>query len=260
MTEKVKSDIVIESATPKGIELLIKAGAKIVEATLSYKEAHDRKLSVLSDKLHVKSWQYNETILKHYVNRKIYFYNTGKKTNIWKIRHEITRPRLSRNIIITGPGGSGKSTTLKWLYLNTTVKGFSYTYLSANMFSKYSNFDQALSAMESFIDHFGSSVVFIDGLDEFACINSQSADFNKLVSFIDRKSSVQQSTPHHRFVISTRPEHFEFQAMIVNKNTQMNLDNYCVFELRDLEPKETIKICKTVKYLSKLGQHRTENE
>lgn len=233
-------------------DFFLKACGLTVDAILSYRESRSKKLDILSNKLYDKSWQYNSTILEHYVNRKIYLYDSDKEIKIEEIRKEIVHPRHARNIIITGSAGTGKSTVLKWLFLNTYIKSYTFTYLPAILFSEYSDFNKALEAIENYIDQKGASVVFIDGLDEFASVSGNNADFNKLVEFIDRKSFSLQSELFHKFVISTRQEHFEFHRMISRKNADMNLDNYCIYELRTLTSREALKICKTVKYLSKL--------
>lgn len=236
----------------KKAELLAKFGLCVADAALSRKKAYETKLAILSSAAYSVGGQYVETILKNFVSRKVTRYGSEKKVTIQTIQRELKRPRYSRHLILTGVGGSGKSTALKWLFLNSTVKDYTFIFLYAKMFTECTTLEEVLQAISDIIDGQGSCIIFFDGLDELSCIKGNGVEFGKIIDFINKKSVGLQKGALHRFVISTRPEHFEFHKRIKGKPKGKNLDPYQVFEFQLLELKESYQICKSIKQLCKL--------
>ncbi len=232
-------------------KVLTNLATTIVKSSLNKREAYREKVRILKSN-HLQGWQYNELILRHFVKRRFTFYGTNKKSSIGKIKQEIQHPKLATNIILTGAAGSGKSTALKWLFMNTNIKGYPALYLCASMFDSYKSLDEVLSAIAKTISKYNKCIVFFDGLDELKCIKGVSEEFNQFIHFFNEKSNYIPKHAHYRFVIATRQEHFSFHKMIIKKKSKKRLDNYRVFEIQPLNPTETLKVCKTIERLSKL--------
>ena len=193
-------------------------------------------------------YQYNEVILKNFVPRKFRYYGMEKYISIRKVKKEIeSRRYLKKNIIITGQAGVGKSTALKWLFVNSNVPESNYIYLYAKMFDEMKSLDEVLLEIESIIPDDKCSIIFFDGLDELKCIKGNVYEFNKFINFFDKNSNYRYNKPICKFVISTRPEHFGFNNMIIKNNSERSLDNYLIVELQILTKKEAFKICKSIK-------------
>ncbi len=171
-----------------------------------------------------------------------------KYISIRKVKKEIeSRRYLKKNIIITGQAGVGKSTALKWLFVNSNVPESNYIYLYAKMFDEMKSLDEVLLEIESIIPDDKCSIIFFDGLDELKCIKGNVYEFNKFINFFDKNSNYRYNKPICKFVISTRPEHFGFNNMIIKNNSERSLDNYLIVELQILTKKEAFKICKSIK-------------
>lgn len=239
-----------ESIAGERGKLGVEIGRAIVDAALNERTLYNKKLECLC-RHDVMGWQYTEEILKIFVKRKFTYYGTEECVKIGKVKSEIEFQKLARNVIITGPAGSGKSTALKWLYMNSHIKGCAFLYIYARMFDECTSLQTVLDAVSEAIAHTDQCVVFFDGLDELKCIKGTSDEFQELVEFFSKKSSQEKKEGRcHRFVISTRPEHFSFHKMIKKKYFKKNLDNYIIYELQLLTRKETLKICKSIETLS----------
>lgn len=238
-------------------KVLVELGSYIVSGMLARSESRKKRADILCRPGTV-GWQYNLPVLNNFVNRRFTYYGEEKPVNINKIRTEIERQRYARNIILTGPAGSGKSTALKWLFLNSNMKGYTFLYLHAKMFNnkqdKYNSLQDVLGDIKATIEDSIESekgivkcVIFFDGLDELNCIQGTSSEFDELIEFFNERSCQE----HYKFVISTRPEHFSFQKMIKEKYSKKTLDNYAVFEIEMLTKKESLLVCKSIEVLSK---------
>lgn len=102
-------------------KVVVDAGTKVANKIKGKREEYERRLSVLADSLYDMSWEYNKTILNNFVQRKIRFYGGQADTTIQAIKTEIEHPKnpRPRPIILIGRAGIGKSTALKWLFLNS---------------------------------------------------------------------------------------------------------------------------------------------
>lgn len=231
-------------------KLVVEIGSAIVDAARNKRTLYNQKLECLC-RHDIMGWQYTEEMLKIFVKRKFTYYGTEECVNISKVKSEVEFQKLARNVIITGSAGSGKSTALKWLYMNSHIKNSSFLYLYARMFDECVSLQAVLDAVSEAIAHTDQCIIFFDGLDELKCIKGTADEFQVLVDFFSEKSSQEKKEGRcHRFVISTRPEHFSFHKMIRKKNFKKNLDNYIIYELQLLTPKETLKICKSIETLS----------
>lgn len=239
-----------ESIAGERGKLVAEIGSAIIDVALNERATYQQKLRCLCNH-DIMGWQYAEEILRIFVKRKFIYYGTKERVKISKVKSEIEFQKLARNVILTGPAGSGKSTALKWLFMNSHVRGGSFLYLYARMFDECTSLQEVLDAISEAIAYTNQCIVFFDGLDELKCIKGTSEEFQELVDFFNKKSG-QEITENrcHRFIISTRPEHFSFHKMIKKKYFKKNLDNYIIYELQLLTPKETLKICKSIETLS----------
>jgi len=239
-----------ESIAGERGKLVAEIGSAIVDAALNERTAYKQKLQCLCSH-NIMGWQYAEEMLRIFVKRKFTYYGTKDRVKIGKVKSEIEFQKLARNVILTGPAGSGKSTALKWLFMNSHIHGCSFVYLYARMFEECTSLEAVLASVSEAIAHTDQCIVFFDGLDELKCIKGTSEEFQELVDFFNKKSSQEVMEGRcHRFVISTRPEHFSFHKMIRKKYFEKSLDNYIIYELQLLTPKETLKICKSIERLS----------
>lgn len=240
-----------ETVAGKPGKLVVEISDAIIDTMIAERTSYKQKMRRLCN-YNIMRGQYTEEILKYFVKRDFVYYGTKDRVSINKIKSVIEHQKLARNVILTGPAGSGKTTALKWLYINSYVKGFSFVYIYLRMFDECESLQEVLDVISEAISHTDQCIVFLDGLDELKCIKGTDAEFQELVNFFNKISRQSEMEDHcHRFVISTRPEHFSFHKMIKKGFLEGNFDNYIVFELQRLTPVETLKICKTMEKLSK---------
>lgn len=235
----------------------IDVGEKVVGVIQKRNKIKNDRQRVLSNKEYDMSAQYNKVILENFVSRKFQYYGKDKtkEISINRIKKEIeSRQYPQKNIIIVGPAGVGKSMALKWLFLNSNARNCDYIYLYAKMFSKCDRLKDVFDKMADMIPADNPSIVFLDGLDEIKCIRGESYELQQLMDFFDQRSKPIMKRPDCKFVISTRPEHFEFNNRITNSKIENSLWNYTIYELDDLTSKESLVICKSVKKLWEYDQ------
>ncbi len=233
---------------------IVDMGSVIIDMAQNHLKIKQDKLKALSVKAFDMSYQYNRVILKYYVPRTIYYYgkNKGCRLSVKKIKSKIENQQYPfKNIIITGHAGAGKSTILKWLFLKSHIHNCNFILLYAKMFTECSTLEEVLAKITDTIPHDKPCIVFFDGLDELSCINGTENELQKFINFFDQKSNPVPSHPDCRFVISTRPEHFGFNKMILQKNLDYTIDNYDIFEVPPLTKKEAFKVCKSIKRLNR---------
>lgn len=159
-TKKVITDIVEDKLGSTG-KYLFDIGLVIIEKAYNKKQIEKKKLNILNNKNFDMSYQYNEVILKNFVPRKFRYYGMEKYISIRKVKKEIeSRRYLKKNIIITGQAGVGKSTALKWLFVNSNVPESNYIYLYAKMFDEMKSLDEVLLEIESIIPDDKCSIIF----------------------------------------------------------------------------------------------------
>lgn len=239
-----------ESKWGKSGKYIVDIGFFIIDTAQNRRVIRKQKLNIFRNKSYDMSYLYNEVILKNFVTRNFRYYESNDNISIRKVKAEIESKRyFQRNIIITGQAGTGKSTALKWLFLNSNVHKCNYIFLYAKMFDERESLDGVLMDIQEIIPCDKSSIIFFDGLDELKCIKGNVYEFNKFIGFFDKKSNHEFNKPDCKFVISTRSEHFGFNNLIIKKNSEQSLDNYLIIELPELTKKEALKICKSVKKL-----------
>lgn len=251
----VSKDLVVNTAELVGGKpgkVVAEISTAIIDSAMSKRMAQEQKMMNLQNH-NIAGWQYIEIIQKCFVPRKFSHYGREDHVGIGRIKAEVERKRPARNIILTGLAGSGKSTVLKWLYLNCSMKEYSFLYIYAQMFDACKSLEEVLTAICEAIPKETKCLVFFDGLDELKCLKGTAKEFEELVQFFNKKSS-NTLGPIYKFIISTRPEHFSFQKMIRGKKLKTNMDNYIVFELQGLAYKGSLRVCKSMEKLSKFDR------
>lgn len=218
------------------------------------KDTYARKVNLLSMPEVDINWQYNQIILKHFVMRRCRYYNSQIGISLKKIKTEVENPSSFRNIILTGKAGVGKTTVLKWLYVNSYVRKCSYIYLTAKMFAGISSLEEVCEIIDSHLTTDEPCIVFFDGLDELQCINGTSRDIEAFLNFFEQKSGGVSSKSKNRFIISTRPEHFAFHSIFRKRQAKKNLDRYVVFEIMPLNYYEALDVCLSIKFFSEFDR------
>lgn len=207
-----------ENKWGKSGKYIVDIGFFIIDTAQNRRVIRKQKLNIFRNKSYDMSYLYNEVILKNFVTRNFRYYESNENISIRKVKAEIESKRyFQRNIIITGQAGTGKSTALKWLFLNSNAHKCNYIYLYAKMFDERESLDEVLLDIEGIIPNDKSSIIFFDGLDELKCIKGNVYEFNKFINFFDKNSNHEYDKPYCKFVISTRPEHFGFNNLIIKK-------------------------------------------
>lgn len=198
----------------------------------------------------VSNAMYNQTILSHFVKRRFRTYGGG--TGELKIRRILAKIEGIQwyNLFLTGEAGMGKTTALKWLYLHVRLKKppiFLYA-IEFKACADIDSFFQELAKKISGEDKDGA-VVFLDGLDELNCLRGTPEEFQRIAEQLNIWNSGESGA--HRFVISSRPEHFQFRQNLLKKPESAVKDSYIFCEILPLNRKEMIGVCKSIKFLAK---------
>ena len=249
----------VEELFGKKAKAIVDLSLSIVNVVANRKEEKQARLRTLLNPSIDANFAYNEVLINNFVNRHMSFYNPPRRTTLKNIEHEIAKQKIARNVIITGQAGVGKSTILKWLFANVHVKpqDFSHVvYITSKMVLPCKTLNELGEWLESLLEGKGRCLVFFDGLDELSFVLGKRGELENFLRLFDNKSSVVMRKENHKFVISTRPEHFEFHEMIKMRGATRSLNTYVVYEVHPLDEKESLKICKLVK---KLQQHEDEN-
>lgn len=227
-------------------KLVAQLSASAINSAMSKYQIRESKLATLRDP-HITDWQYADMIKRTFVHRRFSRYGgRNQSVSIGAIKAEIERKSSVYNIILTGPAGSGKTTALKWLYLSCEIKGYSCLYLCAQMFSNCRSLQELFLAIEGIICKESKCLVFFDGLDELKCFEGTSAEFESFVQFLNRQNKPANKSTY-KFIMATRSEYFSFQRTIQNHELLTNIDNYAVFEIQSLTPRESFLICKSIR-------------
>ncbi len=246
---------VVDVSPGDGVKAVAETVSTVGDIMQEKKELKERKLRLLENKDYDMNYQYNRIILDNFVKRAVQYYGKEKKVSTDNIKDEIEKDNsFLRNIIITGQAGSGKSTVLKWMFLNSSVPECGYIFLYSRMFSKCKTLDDVFADVMGRIPKDKKSIVFWDGIDELQCIRGTEEEFNRFIRFFDKESNPEYDKPDCRFVISSRPEHFGFHEMIIKRNAERDLDNYVVFELGKLSKEETSAVCRSIQKLYQFDQ------
>lgn len=252
-----------ESNLGKSGKYIADIGLFIIDTAQNRRDLKRRKMKVFSNKIYDKNSKYMEIMLKNFVSRKFQYYGVKNKkhVSIYKIKSNIENTKYwHQNIIITGQAGMGKSTALKWLYYKSNIKNSKFIFLYSKMFFECKNLDDFLTEIAKKIPNDKKCIIFFDGLDELPFIKGTAYEFQQIINFFDKSSNRDSEKPNCKFVISTRQEHFNFKKMFIEKNLERNPENYSVYEIQMLNPKEAFKICKSIKKLSQYEQRCDGNE
>lgn len=225
----------------------------------SKKESYRCKLEMLSRPAVEMNWQYNGILLKYFVSRRCQYYNSRKSVSLKEIKSEIAHPTLARNIILSGKAGVGKSTVLKWLFVNTYTKDCNYIYLTAKMFSEAETLSDVCEKINEHLLSSERIVVFFDGLDELRCLQGGAGELERFLEYFDSKSGGVLQSSKNRFVITTRPEHFAFHYTFKKRQTSKNLDRYVVYEILPLNYQESLNVCLSIRHFSKFDSEKSLN-
>lgn len=228
----------------------------LIENGNNKKDTYNRKMEVLHFSGVDNNWQYNNLLVKHFVSRRCRYYGGTREYSIDKIKQELMSCR--RNLILTGKAGVGKSTVLKWLFANTYLKNYRYLYLSAKMFVGLDTLEEVCEKINGYINNSSFCLVFFDGLDELRCVNGTKKELEKFLDYFEKQSSGLSHNLTHRFIVTTRPEHFSFHSA-VTKPTKKNLDKYGIYEILPLNYQESLKVCLSIKFFSEFDIEKNLN-
>ncbi|MBQ9493851.1 MAG: hypothetical protein IJR54_09005 [Oscillibacter sp.] len=213
------------------------------------RETFDKRLETLIDPERDFNAIYNETILTHFVKRRFRVYSPTdrqRNTTIRGIRSKIEET-ARYNLFLTGEAGMGKSIALKWLYLHARLKS-PPEFLYAIDFQDCADMDAFFEAFSARLDKMEKgTAVFLDGLDELKCLHGTPEEFDRMAEYLNGRNSDKGGA--HRFIISSRPEHFQFQNL--SKRAGKLNASYRFYEILPLNRRETIGVCKAVKFLEK---------
>jgi len=236
----------IEAFGGKEIKAVVDLGIAIIDIVGNRQKDKEERLRYLSSASIDNNFAYNAVLVKNFVKRRINFYNLKKSATLKSIENEISYQKIARNVIITGQAGVGKSTVLKWLYVNAYVDShiFSHVaYISSKMVMACTSLEELGVSIDAMLKGKGRCLVFFDGLDELPFVTGKHGELEKFLHLFDDKVPAVLKKQNHKFVLSTRPEHFKFYAMIKNKGTTKALNTYVVYEVQPLDAKESHKIC-----------------
>jgi|GEM_PF-2173266 len=239
----------VEAFGGKKAKLLVDLGLFIVDEIKSRHLIRKKKMELLMTYEMDPTPQYNETILKNYISRRYRLYKSRKTATISNIRHEIEYQKFARNVIITGQAAVGKTTALKWLFINSNIPGFAYIYLTARMFANADSIEEISVAIEEAISEKENCIIFFDGLDELKCVKGDKNELESFVEMFNQKTRRSIYNSNRKFVISTRAEHFSFEELVRKNNLKKSLDNYIVYEVLPLNKQESLDLCKSIKRL-----------
>jgi len=219
------------------------------------KKRYEERLRWLENPKVDPNWAYNGVILrkKNYVSRHFGYYNPPKDVSIKKIQREIAHGRPARNVIVTGAAGSGKTTVLKWLFLNLRLRKDDFqhvVYISSRMVLHCESLRALADYIEDGLRDKGRCLVFFDGMDELPFVTGEPGELGQFLALFEDSNSAtleKAGKTGHKFVISTRPEHFGFTDTIKNRGSERSLDTFVVFEVLPLSQKEALMACKLVK-------------
>ena len=235
-------------------KVIVDASTNVADKIKGKREEYDRRLTLLSDRLYDMSWKYNKTILNNFVQRKIRFYGGQADTTIQALKREIEHPKhpRPRPIILIGRAGIGKSTALKWLFLNSHATKYEYVYLRATQFKDCNSLETVLAEIKKILSGKEKCIVFFDGLDELACVHGTTGELDLLLNFFDGRGDTYTENANHRFIVSTRPEHFDFYQYFQKQQGSMGADQYLLYEFLPLTADEAFRVCKSIKKLNQV--------
>lgn len=244
------------------VGVVVDAGTKVANKIKGKREEYERRLAILADSLYDMSWKYNKAILNNFVQRRVRFYGGQTDITIQALKTEIEHPKhpRPRPIILIGRAGIGKSTALKWLFLNSYTTKYEYVYLRASQFKDCSSLETVLAEIKEILSGKEKCIVFFDGLDELVCVHGTTGELDLLLDFFDGRGDTYSENANHRFVVSTRPEHFDFYQYFQRKQGNMGADRYQLYEFLPLTADEAFRVCKSIKKLNQvdsqeLGAH-----
>lgn len=234
--------------------VVVDVGTKVANKIKGKREEYERRLAILADSLYDMSWKYNKAILNNFVQRRVRFYGGQTDITIQALKTEIEHPKhpRPRPIILIGRAGIGKSTALKWLFLNSYTTKYEYVYLRASQFKDCSSLETVLAEIKKMLSGKEKCIVFFDGLDELECVHGTTGELDLLLDFFDGRGDTYSENANHRFVVSTRPEHFDFYQYFQRKQGNMGADRYQLYEFLPLTADEAFRVCKSIKKLNQV--------
>jgi len=246
------------------VNLLFKYGPSISSKVIGSNDQQKERIEILKKSNVDINYHYNETLVKYFVLRRFAIYvNKKKYIKLDAILSEIAykhQKGINRNVIITGQAGIGKTTLLKWLFVNIKYnKIFSHVdYISSKMVSSCKSLNDLEKYIKNILFNKGSSIIFFDGLDELSFLSGKKGELEKLLGLFENRTS----SSNHKFVITARPEHFGLYDILINKNQTKPFDfnKYIIYEVLPLNKKEILKVCKTIKELQKYEDKENIND
>jgi len=234
------------------VELLFKYGPSIASNVTGSKDQRKDRIEILKNPKNDINYHYNETLVKNFVLRRFAIYAEKiKSEKLNRILSKIAYKHQKgsrQNVIITGQAGIGKTTVLKWLFLNLKQNKFynHVTYISSKMVRECKSLNDLKQNIKKKLDGKGCSIIFFDGLDELPFLSGKKGELEEFLDMFEKEiSSIE-----HKFVITSRPEHFGLHDIIFNQNFR-GAENYIIYEVLPLNQKEVLKVCKTIKKLQK---------
>ncbi len=239
---------------------IVTTGYTIAKAVIRHKRDKIERFQVITSN-GIGRPEYGEILQKKYFVDRICFDKNQSPQKLKHIKARIENDKFNDNhIMLVGASGLGKSTALRWLFLNVSSKRFDHlAYFPASFFQDCNDINEIIQKVKDNTNNIGRCVLFIDGVDELKCITGNEKDLTDLcegliqLTVTRRQSDKYINNIGHTIVMSTRPEHFGFSQTLKTKKEKMSYSRFSVYWFLPMNRNESEEMCiRTIKrYMEK---------